>query len=1067
MNPTNAEFANNETDNTDMPMDAETLAAVFGSDFVQPQIPATEKKLFGIYLLQSLGDLIATSQIAKQIKHTHPNSHVVWFVLKKFQFVLRGNPYIDEFVELEGNNKEWDARIDELKQSRNWTEFYVPQPHLSYNYFPGGDLTELVKAAIGLEWTVPYVPVLRLDEQEISNAREYFRTLPAGMKIMVETEFQSEQSPWNVDYAKRMIESLRRHNPVFVFSAKNRPPYFDELQALYPRVEWCTLPYRENAELYNLCDAFIGVSSGISCLCQSDYCRTDVPHVELVLGTHWSTFHYKNHTKRRICFDERTFDGSLAWLNDVLDKKITGTEHPQTERIDLYKLGTEGKYTYISKTMLPHTYAKVEDMRSMRGALECLPPFYLHIDSLSDAILTLSVALDGEQDITVVSCCKNFNEVKPFFDAHDKIKHVYVIEYPETRPDAVQLLQLQMLELQNCMGTGLKLTAPEYRDATMMQRIQQLSVLSYYPTWIQRSKQKNPTPNIVVIPVANDAREFRSERNIIHPRYWKLLMEYVQINNLPVTVLGKPEEEKAYPLTQGCKNKRGISHLEEFEILANADVVVTCNAWYAHVAAMFGIPVIRFTSVVGHDLAFYRDDFMHSITQGWKNLLTVHNANEACSVLATMVKQTTGYTTSAPLPAPVHELNRRTNPQHMFTSLHPVFWERDYANASSILIRCSTALGDALMTTNVVRVLKQAYPHLRIIVSGNAVTEMVFRHNTDVECVVPRNSVDELAIEQTVDDTIEYNYIIDQLPDYYNGLHFMDIIGNVAGVKLQNKDLHYTITDTEKLFAQKAMHQVLDMSSKPFVVGLQLYTDKDEARSYQHVSALCEYLNHHIKNVRIVNFGTNAIQKTVEGMFDLPRYGVGLREQIAIADECHAFITIDSAFYHVAHNLLRKPTLLIQSVTNEALIGNPQLGTVRPMRNKEKGCMPCYWDKNACKGKCLIALHPQLVAQEFLAMMQDAMSGKPLWQPAYNHQTVARYDSMQREYAQSVYQQRSSGKTQRVVIAEHTEPLPPYAEQWNGVDVQRKQQSPASNLQADVRSVLRSAGVQQAFQSQH
>ena len=34
MNPTNAEFANNETDNTDMPMDDETLAAVFGSDFV-------------------------------------------------------------------------------------------------------------------------------------------------------------------------------------------------------------------------------------------------------------------------------------------------------------------------------------------------------------------------------------------------------------------------------------------------------------------------------------------------------------------------------------------------------------------------------------------------------------------------------------------------------------------------------------------------------------------------------------------------------------------------------------------------------------------------------------------------------------------------------------------------------------------------------------------------------------------------------------------------------------------------------------------------------------------------
>jgi len=432
-----------------------------------------------------------------------------------------------------------------------------------------------------------------------------------------------------------------------------------------------------------------------------------------------------------------------------------------------------------------------------------------------------------------------------------------------------------------------------------------------------------------------------------------------------------------------------------------------------------------------------------------------------------MLKQTVGYTASVPLTATVPEPKCRTNPNHVFTSLHPVFWERDYTNAKAILIRCSTALGDALMTTNVVRALKQQHPHLCIIISGNALTEMVFRYNNDIERFVPRNSVDELATELTVDFTIEYNNVIDQLPDYYNGLHFMDILGNIAGVKLVDRDVHYTSTDKEKLFAQKAMQQVLDMSTRPFVIGLQLYTDKDEARSYQHVTALCEYLKYHVKNVRIVNFGTNALQKTVDGLFDLPRYGVGLREQISIANLCNAFITIDSAFYHVAHNLLRKPTLLIQSITNEALIGNPELGTVRPLRNKEKGCKPCYWDNNVCKSKCLIALNPQQVAQEFLGMMQESIAGKPLWKPEYNHVTNVRYDALQREYAMQVLQQRSSGKTQRVVITEHNEPLPQYAEQWNGIAVQRKSQPPQIGADVDVISMVRTAGAQQQFRIQH
>src|SRR5689334_20714758 len=103
--------------------DEEILRDIFGIQPMESQpitpersdAPVVQSSLYAIYVLQALGDLVVTSQIARQLKHTEPDCRVVWFVLKKNAFVLRGNPYIDEIVELEGNNKDWDAKIDELK----------------------------------------------------------------------------------------------------------------------------------------------------------------------------------------------------------------------------------------------------------------------------------------------------------------------------------------------------------------------------------------------------------------------------------------------------------------------------------------------------------------------------------------------------------------------------------------------------------------------------------------------------------------------------------------------------------------------------------------------------------------------------------------------------------------------------------------------------------------------------------------------------------------------------------------------------------------------------------------
>ncbi len=1006
---------------------------------------------YAIYVLQALGDLVVTSQVAKQIKADDPNAYVVWFVLRKNSFILKGNPYIDELVELEGNNRDLDQRIEEFKLLRPWKRFLVPQPHLAYDKLPGGDLSELTKAAVGLEWTVPYVPVMRLNDAEIARARDYVAQLPAGLKIMVETEFQSDQTPWNVDYAKVMIHHLRHLNPIFIFSAKNEPSYLAELRSQYDRVEWCQLPFRENAELYNLMDAFIGVSSGISCLTYSDWCKTDVPHIEVVNNTHWSTYHFDNHTRRRLCFEEQSFVNSLQWLTKVLDGRLTGFENPQVRRMDLYSLYKEGKYSFFCKTIIPSTYALKEDLRSMALALRDFPDFYLICGDIDDAMMTLSRALDEHKLINVVVCSKYFDELRPFFDEHSIIRNVFVIPFPDQRTDAQTHLILQMAFQKNCLGVGVKSLDPGIRGHYEDLRIQELLRFKSNPKWATRNHHKTKTLRIVVEASGAPAHGHRSERAIINPRWWRSLIELMVRQGVRPIIIGDPAYSSVYSVDERCEDVRRESSKRQLAELRQADVFIGSDGKYMTVAALMSIHCLRCVPLRGHDLSFYDDPLLRGMQLQWKNLDSSDSFEELQSHVQKKIDQFSGHHVDAQLlrnmPV-IRDFTRRTNPNEVLSSFNSVFWERSYASKKTVLLRCSTALGDSLMTTGVVAALKAKYPHLSISVSGSEATMAVFVANKDVDNVVLRNSAGELLLESAADEIVEFNTIIDQFPEYYNGIHLSDILGNIAGVKLQDRRIHYTPTEAEQHMAAAAMDKVFGSASPQFVVGLHLFTEKDTQRSYRHANGLIEYLQHLYPNICIVNFGKTSFRKQYNNVLDCPRYAnIGLREQIALVQRCHTFISIDSAFFHVAHNLFNKPTLAIQSVVNEFLTGDPDLGNVRTVRNTERGCRGCYWVPGVCKSECLPKLHPSMVAVEFTKMIEDIQQKKmPFAKPCLDTEIMVEYDALGKNLARVYRSNAKLGKNISVVLKQGTDPMPDYVRDWNGVRCAQSSDVPSDKL---------------------
>jgi glycosyltransferase involved in cell wall biosynthesis len=296
---------------------------------------------YGIAVFHNIGDILLCTPIARQLKTSDPSCFITWYTSERYAFVLDNNPHIDEVVALPASDPvTLDALIPELRVERAWTRFITPAPYMNYTTKPhlvveaGISLLDLVRDAAGLKWNVPFMPVVRLSDTEVQRARNYWSTLPAGGPIiLVESEFKSDQTLWDENFALEMVDVLKDLNPVFVYSAKNRPRYLDLLLERHDRTFWCDLPFRLNAELFNLCDGFVGVSSGISTLTYSTWCRDDVPRIEVSRGAHWSGFQHLKTRLLAVCYTRPHYSEALEWLCNRLVKAIP-TDHGKNTAID-------------------------------------------------------------------------------------------------------------------------------------------------------------------------------------------------------------------------------------------------------------------------------------------------------------------------------------------------------------------------------------------------------------------------------------------------------------------------------------------------------------------------------------------------------------------------------------------------------------------------------------------------------------------------------------------------------------------------------------------------------------
>ncbi len=380
--------------------------------------------------------------------------------------------------------------------------------------------------------------------------------------------------------------------------------------------------------------------------------------------------------------------------------------------------------------------------------------------------------------------------------------------------------------------------------------------------------------------------------------------------------------------------------------------------------------------------------------------------------------------------------------EHVLSSFDAQFWERPYATAHTVLFCMTPAIGDALLATAVVAELHRRYPALRIVVCGQPMVEWIFRHHPAVAAFVPSGGEEEAHARSRADVLVDYTRLIARLPEYYNGIGLLEILANVAGVRLEEPEFFYQWETAEKAWAEQFLHSY---GADRRCFGLQLHTPKDARRSYPHGRALVEELHARFPEAVLVHFGTHPLcGDELPWLIDCGRLGLSFRQQMALALYCDAFLTIDSAFFHVGRLLCRKPTLLVAGVTNPLLFASygPPFAVVR---HEALPCLNCYW-RIPCRRECMEHLEPIKVAEALTLMLCEGIPPLP---PLPVKELVLPAGKPWKPILLRALGTHRGGV--RLRLYDPAGVLPPYAEQWNGVEVIR---SPMSQPQPRVASGL-------------
>jgi len=249
-----------------------------------------KKKRILLGHLNNNGDCFLATTIARQIKYDYPDCILTWAIGTCCKHIIDNNPFVDHVWEIplsqiteENVLSAWNVFTTDVAKKGNHQFDLVFFMQYSYgrtdNYM--GVTRASIFAGYPFKIKVPVLPILNLNNVEVANVKLFAESNQLNRfkkVILFECVANSGQSFITDNFTSDFCKIFKAQYPdsCLILSSGKKFEICD-----HNIIDGSTLSIRENAELTKYCTSFIGVSSGISWICTSDWAK-DLPRILLI-----------------------------------------------------------------------------------------------------------------------------------------------------------------------------------------------------------------------------------------------------------------------------------------------------------------------------------------------------------------------------------------------------------------------------------------------------------------------------------------------------------------------------------------------------------------------------------------------------------------------------------------------------------------------------------------------------------------------------------------------------------------------------------------------------------------
>jgi len=239
--------------------------------------------------LNSNGDCIYATTVARQIKQDYPGCHLTWAIGSMCSSIIDGNPDVDDVWVIPLNNiddfrKVWERFEQEALEKKKlgvFDEVFFTQIYPANLHLYDGTIRSSIFRGYPFTISLPVSPIIRLSPLEIENVHRFADVHSLQEKqhvILFETSPRSGQSFLTLDFAKEVASKVVSTipNSCVILSSSESFDFSDELI-----IDGSELSLRQHVELTKYCTLLVGGSSGISWSCTSDWAKP-LPMIQLL-----------------------------------------------------------------------------------------------------------------------------------------------------------------------------------------------------------------------------------------------------------------------------------------------------------------------------------------------------------------------------------------------------------------------------------------------------------------------------------------------------------------------------------------------------------------------------------------------------------------------------------------------------------------------------------------------------------------------------------------------------------------------------------------------------------------